>query len=69
MHWIQEENYENDMAELVEPYLAARRETGFNERVIGQPIYFEHYHADEPKGVIVISHGFTESMRKFAESV
>ncbi|MER2151605.1 MAG: alpha/beta hydrolase [Candidatus Limivicinus sp.] len=69
MHWIQEENYENDMAELVEPYLAARRETGFNERVIGQPIYFEHYRADEPKGVIVISHGFTESMRKFAESV
>ena len=69
MHWLTEENYEKDMTELVEPYLAARRETGFSERVMGQPIYYEHYRADAPKGVIVISHGFTESIRKFAESI
>ncbi len=69
MNWITEENYEKRMREEVEPYLAARTETGYDERVNGEPIYYEHYRADSPKGVIVISHGFTESVRKFAESV
>ena len=66
MRWIPEEDYEQIMKTEVEPWLAARRETGFDERVKGQPIYFEHYRADAPRGVIVLSHGFTESVRKFA---
>lgn len=69
MRWITEDHYEETMRAEVEPYLAARRESGFFERVKGQPIYYEHYRADNPKGVIVISHGFTESIRKFAESI
>ena len=69
MNWIKEENYEKTMTELVEPYLAERREEGFFERVWAEPIYFEHYRADAPKGIIVISHGFTESIRKFSESI
>ncbi len=69
MNWIKEENYEKTMTELVEPYLAERSEEGFFERVWAEPIYFEHYRADAPKGIIVISHGFTESIRKFTESV
>ena len=69
MDWIREENYAERMRAEVEPYVAARTETGYDERVKGQPIYFEHYRADEPKGVVVISHGFTESIRKFTESV
>ena len=69
MLWIQDGQYAEQMRTVVEPYLAARRETGFDERVKGQPIYFEHYRADAPKAVVVISHGFTESIRKFAESI
>ena len=69
MNWITEENYENQMKTLAEPFLAARRECGFDCRVPGKAIYYEHYSADRPKGVIVISHGFTESVQKFSESI
>ena len=69
MRWIPEEQYAETMQSEVEPFLAARRETGFDERVQGQPIYYEHYRADSPKGVVVLSHGFTESITKFAEPV
>ncbi len=69
MRWITEDLYQEQMAEVVEPYLARRRETGLDERVQGQPIYYEHYRCDAPKGVIVISHGFTESITKFSESI
>ena len=69
MRWISEEQYEELMRTEAEPYLDGRRETGFDERVLGQPIYFEHYRADSPRGVIVVSHGFTESVRKFREAI
>ena len=69
MHWITEENYDKTMTETVEPFLARRRMQGFDERIKGQPIYYEHYAADNPHGIIVISHGFTESIAKFSESI
>ncbi len=69
MRWITEDNYAEQMRQYAEPYVAERMESGYDERVPGEKIYFEHYRADEPKGVIVISHGFTESIRKFTESV
>lgn len=69
MHWMTEDNYAQLMQSEAEPSLTARRETGLDRRMPGQAIYFEHYRADAPKGVIVISHGFTESITKFAESI
>ena len=69
MNWIRESNYAEEMKSVVEPYLKARMETGFDERVKGQPIYYEYFRSDHPKGVIVISHGFTESVKKFHEAV
>lgn len=69
MRWISEEHYAEQMRDAVEPYLASRMEAGFDERVKGQPIYFEHYRADAPKAVIVLSHGFTETIAKFTESI
>ena len=69
MNWINDERFQEQMQNEVEPYLAARRQVGLDERVQGEPVYFEHYQADAPKGVIVISHGFTESVAKFAESI
>ncbi len=69
MRWIEDETYNEQLRTLAEPWLSARRETGFDERVPGQPIYYEHYRADGAKAVVVISHGFTESLAKFTESI
>ena len=69
MHWILEKDYEKVMRTEVEPYVSARKECGFDARVKGQPIYYEHFQQGNPKGVIVISHGFTESIQKFTESI
>ena len=69
MNWITEENYETRMHYEVEPYLAARRDSGFVERIPGRSVYYEYYRADEPKGAIVVSHGFCESIRKYSESI
>ena len=69
MRWIRENDYEKVMRTEVEPYVSARKECGIDARVKGQPIYYEHFHAENPKAVIVISHGFTESIQKFTESI
>ena len=69
MNWIKEENYAERMRAEAEPYVAERRESGTFERVKGQPIYYEHFRPEKPKAVIVISHGYTESVRKYTESI
>ncbi len=69
MHWIADEQFEEQMRTVAEPYLAERREAGFDERVPGEPIYYEHYRVDNPKAVVVVSHGFTESIVKHAENI
>ena len=69
MDWILEENYEESMMNRAEPYVDMRTSSGYFERIKDKPLYFEHYKAEEPKGVIIISHGFTESIKKFTESV
>lgn len=69
MHWITEEHYASEMHDTVEPFVAARKTSGCDERVPGHAIYYEHFAAGKPKGVIVISHGFTESVQKFTESI
>ncbi|MCR5136776.1 MAG: alpha/beta hydrolase [Oscillospiraceae bacterium] len=69
MNWIREENYAERMKAEAEPYVAKRMTSGRFERAIGEPIYYEHFQADQPHAVIVISHGFTESIHKFTESI
>ena len=69
MDWIREENYSEEMRTRAEPAVAQRRESGTFERIKGQPVYYEHFRVDDPKAVIVISHGFTESVQKFTESI
>ena len=69
MRWIRENKYDEVMRTEVEPYVSARKECGIDARVKGQPIYYEHFHAENPKAVIVISHGFTESIQKYTESI
>lgn len=69
MRWITDEAFDQQMKNEAAPYLEARRETGFDERVPGQKIYYEHYRPDARRGVVVVSHGFTESVSKFAEPI
>lgn len=62
-------NYAAEMAEIVEPYLAARAQTVPLSRETGCPLYCACYMPEEPKGVIIISHGFTETAEKYREII
>lgn len=55
------------MEDTVRPALEARGETLWLEREPGRKIYCLHYRSDCSRGVVVISHGFTESAEKFQE--
>ena len=65
--YITEEKYIETMKTKAEPYLDARRESGFIETSDGKELYYENYRADEPKSSIVILHGVTESVSKYHE--
>ena len=71
MQIIHENEYEETMKNTVEPYLSARKRELYvpgadypfrneNKRITGK-IHMLQYLSDAPKGVVVISHGFTES--------
>lgn len=77
MKFISDDDYKKEMKEVVEPYLKAHKREAYvpgadypffnkNKRITGK-IHLTQFLADEPKGVVVISHGFTESARKFDE--
>ena len=76
MQIIHENEYEETMKNTVEPYLSARKRELYvpgadypfrneNKRITGK-IHMLQYLSDAPKGVVVISHGFTESAAKYA---
>lgn len=64
---LKEEYYRETMEELVEPYLKERSREFFLEREKGRRLHCVTYRAEEPKGVVLISHGFTESAEKYKE--
>ncbi len=66
---ISEENYIRTMKEEVEPWLAERRKVFWASRGTGQRIYCERYLTEDPRGVVLISHGFTESAAKYSEAI
>lgn len=65
---IAEECYREQMKQTVIPYLQERREVRYLEREKGKKIYCEKYSADHPKGVVMISHGYTENAVKCREN-
>ena len=69
MNIISSGNYEKVMDLVVIPWTGERRQTGTFERKAGQKIYYEHYTAENPKGTVVMVHGFTEGIGKFRESI
>ncbi len=66
-----EEEYRDFMTGEAEPYLAKRRQVRYLERESGHRIYCEFYTCDacSPRGIVLISHGFTESAAKYGEVV
>lgn len=66
---LPEEGYGEGMEAVVEPYLAKRKEEGFCEREKGKRIYYVRCLADRPKGIVIISHGYTETVEKHLENI
>ena len=70
MNTILEKEYDTVMKETVEPYLKKHRKSGYISSYDGiGKIHVMRYLAEEPKGVIVICHGYTESAPKYDELV
>lgn len=67
--YISEKNYEEDMRNIVEPYIASYRKSGYIDGMNNIKLYFEQYIIDNPKGNIVISHGFGEFCEKYSELI
>lgn len=66
---LPEDGYAEVMETVVEPYLAERMTTGYCEREPGKRIFYARCLADQPKGIVVISHGYTETIEKYKENI
>lgn len=66
---LPENGYEEAMKTVVEPYLAERMTTGYCEREKGKRIFYARCLADNPQGIVVISHGYTETIEKYLENI
>ncbi len=66
---IPEEKFIQTMKQEIEPALNEQRTVLWAKRNSGQNIYCERYLAENPRGVVLISHGFKESAAKYAEPI
>ena len=66
---LPEVHYSKTMRKKVEPYLKKRLTTYKICRNEDQPIYCESYRSDNPKGIVIISHGFTEFCERYHENI
>lgn len=66
---LSEEGYGKVMDEVVAPYLEKRMQTQYGEREAGKKIFFMRALADEPKGIVIMSHGYTETIEKHRETI
>ena len=67
--FISEENYSEEMENVVEPYLNSLEESGYIEGQEELDIFYKKYILEDSKGSIVISHGFTEVIEKYNEII
>lgn len=66
---LPEAGYAEIMKTEVEPYLVRRGTAGYCEREAGNRIFYTRYLAGQPRGIVVISHGFTETVEKYKENI
>jgi lysophospholipase len=67
--YISEDNYKENMNNIVMPYIENRMKSGYIDGIDNAKLYYELYNADDAKGNIVISHGYTESLEKYHEMI
>ncbi|MBQ7064135.1 MAG: alpha/beta hydrolase [Firmicutes bacterium] len=66
---VRDDQYAETMRSVVDPYLA---EHGEQREIIcsdGAKLYALRYRADEPRGTVMLLHGFTENAYKFSEVI
>lgn len=66
---LPEDGYAEAMETVVRPYLAKRMTTGYLEREPGRQIFYVRCLSDQPVGIVVISHGYTETIEKYLENI
>ena len=66
---ISEENYFNEMDNIVRPYLAGFEKTGKFKSFDEKEIFYRYYLNDNAKASVVVCHGFTENSEKFLEMI
>ncbi|MGN0143447.1 MAG: alpha/beta fold hydrolase [Clostridium sp.] len=68
-YYVSEQNYKQEMDNRVMPYIESRLKSQYITGVDNVRLYCEMYNADNSKGNIVISHGYTESLEKYHEII
>ncbi len=66
---LREEKYDEVMNSVVLPYLEQRKTEQYCEREEGRRIFYVKCLADNPRGIAVISHGYTETVEKHLENI
>ena len=61
--------YADTMDHLVLPYLKARQKDSTVSGADQKPLFCSQYTADQPKGTVLVIHGFTETAFKFSELI
>ena len=66
---LSEENYQEQMDAVVRPYLQPKKREVSIKRHDDRRLYCAIYTADDPVGIVLISHGFTETADKYTEMI
>lgn len=66
---LKEEQYRVMMDQMVVPFLLERKAELWLEREQGKKLYVAKYSAECAKGIVLISHGFTETAEKYLECI
>lgn len=64
---LKDESYQEMMETMAEPFLKERFQELFFQREKEGMLHCIKYQTENPKGVVLISHGFTESAEKYKE--
>lgn len=62
-------DYKTQMEQVIEPFLNKYRKEFWLEREEGKKVFCLRFRRKSPKGVVVISHGFTENEEKYKENI
>lgn len=60
-----DDTFQADMARIAVPYLSQRKDTAYTKN----GLFTAYYEADNPRGLLVLSHGFSEGVYKYREFI